>query len=367
MKILVDAHVFDEPHQGTRTYLKGLYSMMVKLMPDTSFFFACYDLDSLTNEIGTHSNVFFLQLKKKKVLRLLIEIPLLIKKHKIDYAHFQYVTPLFKNCKFIVTTHDILFMDLKELFPMKYRIVKGFLFKVSAMRADILLTVSEYSRQSISKHFKIPQEKIKVTPNGVSSVFYDDSIIINLPDISLKYNLGKYIVFVSRIEPRKNHLLLLKAFIELRLWKEGYNLVFIGKMDIPYIELSRYLDSLAGDSRKSIVHIERCSNDELMSFYKHAKLFVYPSIAEGFGIPPLEAACIGTPTLCSNSTAMSDFKFLEDNLFDPLNLIELKNKMSEKLIKPIDREEVERSREFIAKKYDWKNSAEVLMKELYNR
>jgi glycosyltransferase involved in cell wall biosynthesis len=367
MRILIDAHVFDEPHQGTRTYLKGLYSMMVKLMPDTSFFFACYDLDSLTNEIGTHSNVFFLQLKKKKVLRLLVEIPSLIKKHKIDYAHFQYVTPLFKNCKFIVTTHDILFMDLKELFPMKYRIVKGLLFKISAMRADILLTVSEYSRQSISKHFKISQKKIEITPNGVSSVFYDDPYITTLPNVSLKYNIGRYILFVSRIEPRKNHLLLLKAFIELQLWKEDYHLVFVGKMDIPYPELARYMDNLSEDSRKSIVHIERCSNDELMSFYKQARLFVYPSIAEGFGIPPLEAACMGTPTLCSNSTAMSDFKFLKDDLFDPFNLIELKNKVSKKLTEPIDEEEMERRREFVAENYDWKNSAEVLAQELYHK
>lgn len=357
MNLLIDAHVFDEIHQGTRTYIKGLYGELIARMPTTSFFFAAYDIDNLRSEIGNHPNVYFVKLKNKKFLRLLWEIPLIIRRYKIDYAHFQYISPPIRNCKHIVTTHDILFKDFKNLFPLKYRVIKNCLFWISAKRADILLTVSEYSRKSIAKHYKIPMEKIGLTLNGVSKEFLTTELSDDFSVIKARYKIDKYILYVSRIEPRKNHLFLLKAFQELRLWERNYKLIFIGKKDFSYHELVNYIDHSPEELRKSTLFLQNVGIGELRVFYEHANLFVYPSLAEGFGIPPIEAISVGTTTLCSNTTAMSAFTFLGNDLFDPYNIVELKDKILNRLLNPSDSDKVARLMREAKEKYSWSESS----------
>jgi glycosyltransferase involved in cell wall biosynthesis len=336
--------------------LKGLYCELVKLLPETTFFFAAYNAESIRTEIGEYPNVHFVQLKRGKYLRLLIELPLLIRKHKIDYAHFQYISPPLKNCKTIVTVHDILFKDFKNLFPLKYRLINNFLFRLSAKRANVLLTVSEYSRQRIALHYKIRVNKIGITPNGISKDFFGAADSARKIDVKQKYNLDQYILYVSRIEPRKNHLLLLRAFSELRLWEKNYKLVCIGKKDFSYHDIDLFLDTCSNECRRSILLLQDISDSELQAFYTNANLFVYPSIAEGFGIPPIEAVAQGTATLCSNSTAMSDFTFLGDDLFDPTNLDELKTKILDKLSKPTDLNRILTLKQTVAEKYSWQRS-----------
>ena len=357
MNLLIDAHVFDDIHQGTRTYIKGLYGELIILMPNTSFFFAAYDIRNLQSELGNHPNVKFIQLKQRKVLRLLLEIPLIIWKHKIDYAHFQYISPPVRNCKHIVTTHDILFKDFKRLFPLKYRVLKDLLFRISAIRADILLTVSEYSKERISEHYKIPIQRIEVTLNGVSKQFLTTDFNFDFDGIRSKYKIGKYILYVSRIEPRKNHLLLLMAFQELRLWEKGYKLIFIGKKDFLYQELEEFIDQWPNEFRENVLWLENVKINELRAFYENAALFIYPSLAEGFGIPPIEAVSVGTATLCSNTTAMSAFTFLDDDLFDPHSIDELKSKILFRLLNPYDSAKVAGLKRLVTEKYSWNKSA----------
>ena len=103
--------------------------------------------------------------------------------------------------------------------------------------------------------------------------------------------------------------------------------------------------------------LQDINDSELRAFYKNANLFIYPSIAEGFGIPPIEAVAEGTATLCSNSTAMSDFTFLGSDLFDPYNLDELKTKILDKLSKPADLNRTATLKQTVAEKYSWSKSA----------
>src|SRR5690606_26095535 len=91
----------------------------------------------------------------------------------IDYAHFQYIAPPYKNCRQIVTTHDVIFNDYPSEFSFSYRLIKNLLFGVSARRADIISTVSTFSKRSIQKYLNVKQQII-VTPNGVNDSFYND-------------------------------------------------------------------------------------------------------------------------------------------------------------------------------------------------
>lgn len=362
MNILVDAHIFDGKHQGTRTYLKGLYSELIIIAKQWHFYLVAYDTNNLKNEFGEHKNVTYVALKSQsKFYRLLVEFPLIIKRYNINYAHYQYILPPIKNCKQIVTIHDILFeqKEFKSFFPLKYRVVNSTLFKISARRTDILLTVSQYSKIKISELYGINLNQIEITPNAVSETFLNPNLVNN----QINNELGKYILYVSRIEPRKNHLNLLKAFIELDLASKGVKLIFIGKSDIISNDLKVFIGSIDNEVSRSIVWLENISNNDLKSYYKNCELFVFPSFAEGFGIPPLEAMMFKKKMLCSKSTAMADFGLPDEVTFDPYDVEEIKTKIEEQLNKKFDLNQVY---DTILSKFNWKVIAKNYKKIISN-
>ena len=318
MRILVDCHCFDGGNtEGINTYIQGIYSELVVMMPEADFFFAAADTDRLRHIFGTERvNVHYVTLKnRRRIGRMLLEYPRIVKRYGIDFAHFQYFSPPLLGCKSVVTLHDVLFKDYPDKFPLGYRMSRSIVFGHSARHADLFTTVSEYSRRRISANFGIAEEKILLTRNGVSADWFDIST-----EESQAYRerrgLRRYILYVSRIEPRKNHLELLRACCDLNLSERGYDLVFVSQQTLPVAEFDRYLASLPTGVREHVHLLEAVDRDEIKLLYGGAELFVYPSLAEGFGIPPIEAAAAGVPVICHNSTAMSEFSFFGDNLID---------------------------------------------------
>lgn len=359
IKLFVDAHVFDDSFQGTTTYLKGLYVALVK-NENFEITLAAHNIENL-KLIFTDQRFIFIQLQThSKYKRLAFEIPKLLKKNTFDFAHFQYITPLVKvkGCRYINTIHDLLFLDFPQYFPFSYRFTKRYLFKFSANKSDIICTVSDYSKQALVKHFRVPPHKIVITPNAIE-VYKED--FINPKE---KFNdLDKYILFVSRIEPRKNHYLMLHTFVEMELYKKGYKMVFIGRInDVKTEKYFSYYNNLPDEIKKSVLHIENVSYKELYSLYKYAELFVYPSLAEGFGIPPLEAAMLDCKVICSNQTAMSDFDFFGKYLFNPNNENELKLKIEDAL--KDEHYPFSNIKKEIEEKYKWNIISEQFSKRL---
>jgi Glycosyltransferase len=361
IKVFVDAHVFDGEYQGTRTFIRGIYTILATY-PGIKLFIGGYNVEQLKLNFPENENVFFVKYRfKSSFLRLTLEIPSIIRKHKIEYGHFQYIVPLIKNCKFIVTTHDLLFLEFPDQFPFAYRITKRILFEKSLLRSDIITTVSNYSGSSIQKFLKIKKDKIYITPNGIDSRYFEDyNKDKSSSFIKSKYRIDKYILYVSRIEPRKNHLSLLKAYLEERLFEKNIFLVFLGHESIKVPELNKILLSLSEGIRKCIIIKYDVPDDDLIEFYRGAELFVYPSLAEGFGIPPIEAAACKIPVLCSNETAMKDFSFFNDGLFDPLNITELKTKINRALDRPNNSEYLESISLEVKKRYSWDVSAKKI-------
>ncbi|MBG6111767.1 glycosyltransferase involved in cell wall biosynthesis [Flavobacterium sp. CG_9.10] len=357
LKIFVDCHVFDGSPQGTASYIKGLYQELIKDQNKT-FYFASYT-GNLESIFGNNNNVHYLQYSSKsKYLRLLVDIPGLIKKNNIDYAHFQYIVPPVKKCKYIVTIHDVLFLDFPRYFPFAYKISKKILFKWSAKKADIVLTVSEYSKSRIQDHFKI--ENIEVTPNAIEAVFFEEFDKKAVTEANkVNYGLTNYFLYVSRWEKRKNHLLLLKVFVENKFYDQ-FHLVFVGDNSITNTTYKSYFKTLPNKIKDKIVILNKVNFDELLNLIRGASLSIYPSIAEGFGIPPLETAAAHIPTICSNTTAMSDFDFFQNSLFDPFDEKDLKYK----IIAGLNPQNLSAISKAIKDKYNWRIAASVLVKAI---
>ncbi|MDE5645504.1 MAG: glycosyltransferase family 4 protein [Muribaculaceae bacterium] len=362
MRILIDAHCFD--HQGTEgidTYIKGIYTRLPALAPEAEFFFAARDTARLRSIFGDAPNTGFISLKATtRPRRILSEFPRIIRHIGADAAHFQYFAPPVLKCRTIVTLHDILFKDFPQFFPTSYRLSRDPAFRHSSRRADILTTVSSYSRDRISSHYGISPDSIEVIPNAVADDFFDIDV-----DAARSFagsrGVRPYILNVSRIEPRKNQLALLQAYTGLNLAQRGYDLVLINQPALPVAEFDRYLASIPGETRRHIHTPVAVSHDELRMWYAAASLFVYPSMAEGFGIPPIEAGAARIPVICNDSTAMSDFAFFGPNLADLSRPGILERLMERNLAAPPSADELKNISDTIRTRYSWQESAERLL------
>ena len=170
--VFVEANTFSGEHQGTRTYLKELYLCLIVSQKTTNFVFASSDLSELERVFGAFENVSLVKYRaSNKLLRYFHEIPEIIERKECNYAHFQYILPFVrsKHCKYVLTIHDVLFLDYPDYFPKYYSLKRKFLFRRSALNCDFLFTVSEYSRVRMKYHLNLARKRIDLTSNGISS------------------------------------------------------------------------------------------------------------------------------------------------------------------------------------------------------
>ena len=309
MKILIDAHKIGEKHEGTSTHLKGLYGAMMVLRPNWEFVFVGPYLVPMQQAFGCGPNCRYIELgSSNKWRRLLWDLPRIMRRERPDYTHFQYISPLWQPSPTVLTIHDLLFLEpqFKVYFPWSYRRINTLLFRLSALRAKKLCTVSKYAQSQLSQRYGIAVDQITITPNAVKA---HDMDLEEAKKRVVGYDLDRFILFVSRVEPRKNHKMLWQAFEQLGLKEKGYKLVFVGKSEWIDPELDQIMKSADSKTHQAVLWLDEVSHDDLWAFYKAADLFVYPSLGEGFGIPPLEAASVGTKVVCAKNTAMVDFDF----------------------------------------------------------
>lgn len=361
IKLFADAHVLDGGYQGSRTFIKELYTILAS-KEDIELYLGAYDIRNLENSFPGNDRIHFIKYKSRlSSARLAYDVPMIIKRNKIDYAHFQYIVPLLKNCRFIVTTHDVIFNEYPDEFTAGYRKAKNLLYKRSAKKADIITTVSAYSKRSIEKYLGIPSEDIHIIPNAVNPDFfaaYDKAAAKAYTQT--QFGFDKFILYVSRFEPRKNHSLLLDSWLQLELYKNGYHLVMPGSRSIQDPDFENRLKNIVPEIRSFIFFSEEINNEALLQLYRAADLFVYPSKAEGFGIPPLEAAAAKVPVLCSNAAAMAEFSFFGDGLFDPNDAAAFRSKLDTIIQNPPSASALENIAAAVKEKYSWENSAEEL-------
>lgn len=360
-RLFVEAHCFDREHQGAQTFLKEIYTLLLK-EKNFCVYLAAHNVEKLKAIFPPSDNLVFLRYQGRSALyRWAFEIPRLVRKHRIDLAHFQYITPLVKNCRQLVTIHDVLVYDHPGAFPFLYRQLRRFLFRRSVRTADLLTTVSQDSKQSMQRHLPTGTKKITVLPNGVHERFFEAYHQEQAKHrVKQQFGVERYILFVGRREPRKNQHRLLKAFVELGLAAKGYALVFVGHPSLPVPLFDEAMAALSPGTRQSVFLHEQVSEEALLWLYRAAAVFVYPSTAEGFGIPPLEAAAAGVPVICSNTTAMKAFHFFAPYHIDPHSENDLKQALTRILEEPPSRAQRTRIAETIRQQYSWQPAASRL-------
>lgn len=309
-RIGVDFHTFDGLYQGSRSHLLGLYRDAVRRAPEYDFVFFCGDPARLREADPAFGmpNVLCVEMPHKSGLaRLGWQLMLLQRKHRIDLLHVQYRMPLLAWGACAVTIHDTLFETHPQFFTKQFLRMARFTGRRSVRKAALLFTVSQFSLQEIARLYGVEPSAITITGNGVNlarfhPVSAEGSDDWNGADLvrALGAEPGQYLVTVGRLEPRKNHLNLVRAYA--RIAEPRPPLLIVGQRDFEHDEAFAEVEKLG--LADEIKFLERVADAELPALVRHARVFVYPSYAEGFGMPVLEAMASGVPVVTSATTAL---------------------------------------------------------------
>lgn len=233
--------------------------------------------------------------------------------HGPDFA----LPPAGKRLRKVVTIHDLAFLDYPEYAVPELAAYLTKIVPEALTAADVVCTVSDEVSRTLIKHFHAPPEKLVVVPNGVNSYFrrITDPVLLNAT--RYKYDLKHPLVLaVGTLEPRKNHAGLIRAFHKARKEKRGpAMLVLAGGKGWLYEETEQLVREL--HLEKSVRFLGRVSEFDLITLYSLADVFAFPSFAEGFGVPPLEAMACGAPVITSNTTSLPDVVGDAALLIDP--------------------------------------------------
>lgn len=196
-----------------------------------------------------------------------------------------------KNIKSVVTIHDLIFVRYPHLYSYFDRQIHFYKFKKAAQQADLVLAISEQTKNDIIEFLKIDASKIKVIYQGCHAVFKKEFSDHEYKEVITKFNLPKeFILNVGTIEIRKNILLAVKAIKNIDTY-----LIIVGKETAYTNEIKNYISE--HHLEKKVIFLKGLSLEELAILYKLAKVFVYPSLYEGFGIPIIEALYSKTPVI----------------------------------------------------------------------
>ena len=369
MKILMDLTSLCDNFSGIERYALNISKELLKLDDKNRYILIFKNcIHNSFNVFKDRENIEFrIIMGKNKLIFNQIILPKCLYTIKADkYIFLAFPNPiLFRRKGIINTIHDLTAWDYPDTMKMDSKIY----FKASIINAinvsERILTVSKFSRKRIIEKFNT--DKIDIVYNGVSDVFLK---AMDISDFKLKeetknkYNLPQdYIMCLCTLEPRKNIELLIKAYVELREeYKIKFKLVLVGRKGW---KINNLLSKINIKHSDDIIITGFVDDEDLPQIYIGAKLFVFPSLYEGFGIPVLEAMSLGVPVISSDTSSLPEVLGDSGLLFYNNDKEDLKLKIRKILekdfneIKKMSLLEIDR-----AKKFNWSNEAEKLVEIL---
>jgi glycosyltransferase involved in cell wall biosynthesis len=306
MRIAVDARKLHD--YGIGTYVRNVLKQLARQDEVNEYVLICRpEHVGLARELGPNFTDIADGSKPYSMAEQL-SIPLDLRRHRIDLLHEpHYVLPPLVPCAAVVTIHDCIHLRFPQYLPnrLAHLYAKTFLW-TATHQANRIITVSEASKRDILQYFRIPPEKIEVIYNGIDERFWIPPSEDEMERVRQRYQLtDPFILYAGNIRPHKNLERLIDAFQQLR--RSGFDqlkLLIIGDEISKYATLRR-----AVHRHKLYKHVRFLGfvpDHTLAALYRLAAVFVFPSLYEGFGLPPLEAMASGTPVVTSNVSSLPE-------------------------------------------------------------
>lgn len=340
---------------GIGTYIKSLLPRIMNLLPEHQYYLLGNVEETLSFEWTKQKNVKVINTTSPiysttEQLELIKNTPA-----KTDlFWSPHYNIPVFYTGKLLVSIHDILHLAMPQYAKgFKKQMYSKTLFNLIKLKSKNILTPSNFSKEELTKKLKYSPEAIHKVPNAVDEKWFK----IKKQDSPYK---KPYLLYVGNVKPHKNLSVLIEAF---KLIKENiaHDIVIVGKKE--GLILADNLVQSSIECLKDRVHFTGYVEDDVLNqYYAHADMFIFPSVYEGFGIPPLEAMATKCPVIVSNAQPMPEVCEDAALYFNPYNATDLADKIL-MLNNNLDiRNNLIKEGLNQAQKYSWDKSANTISK-----
>ncbi|HEX5447797.1 MAG TPA: glycosyltransferase family 1 protein, partial [Candidatus Saccharimonadales bacterium] len=278
---------------------------------------------------------------------------------KPDLVHFGMTQqPVLYRGRAVTTIHDLTTIRFNNpakfwpVFKFKQQIYKLVIKRV-AKKSQYVITPSLFVKNDVARYTKVNPNKIVVTYEAADRISSAPKVVPRLKD-------KQFIMYVGRSLPHKNLERLVQAYGLIRSRHPGLMLVLVGKTDSNY----RRIEALVSDKRMadSVVFTDFISEGELRWLYENTSAYVFPSLSEGFGLPPLEAMMHGAPVLSSNATCLPEINGKAAVYFNPRSINDMARKIDKVLADKVLRDAMASRGRAQAVKYSWRRMAQQTLK-----
>jgi len=328
MRIGIDARILGHPRSGIAVYVTNLVEQFLKHKDLEVILFGdrpiCEEYKYITDRVKT---VIFGQAHRKRCAQFYL--PGQLKKYKIDIYHATWnsAVPIFTRVPSVLTLHDIIPVMVPGYFTKASKKIK-FLLQTyfSLHKAAYVITVSECEKNTINKKMFINPKKIGVTYNAVDEIFKKDSNFEQMQDCFKKYNIDyDYIINGGGVnQPKRNTVNLINAFFEFSKKYPDVKLILVGdnrENNAYMLKVKKTIAELELENK--VVFLGQIVKEDVFLLLKGAKIMVFPSLYESFGIPILEAMAVGTPVISSDLSSIPEIagkaaKLVNSNFHDEI-------------------------------------------------
>jgi glycosyltransferase involved in cell wall biosynthesis len=366
MRVAIDARKLHD--FGIGTYIRNLLRHLARIDQHTEYVLLCGEADlGVAAQLGPNFRAV-LEPSPNYSVREQFHVPWVLRRERPDLYHApHYVLPAAINCNSVVTIHDCIHLMFPQYLPnrMAYAYARAQMW-TAAHRSDCILTVSDASKRDILHLFNIPPEKIVVVYNAIDAHFSVTPPPDAVARVRERYQLDhRFVLYVGNIKPHKNLVRLIEAFSELRAGDlEDIKLLIIGDeiSKLPALRHAVHRHKL----HKHVRFLGYVPDDQLAVLYRLAAVFVFPSLYEGFGLPPLEAMASGTPVVVSNVSSLPEVVGDAAVLVDPHDTDSIVDGLREVLTNPARADDMRRKGLARAREFSWERSVARTL-EVYKR
>ncbi len=323
MHIGIDARMYGIAHRGLGRYVQKLINGLSKLEDNNRYtLFALPPAAETLANLGGKFKIVPTNVKWYGV-REHLSLPKLITKSGVELMHWPHINVPYRcPVPYVLTVHDLIMLHFPDrrattLPGWRYKIkfwAYRRVLKNAIARSRHILTVSNFTKRDLLRHFPIDEKKITVTYPGVDKMVLGTERLPNLPPFTeyLRASFGinkPYLLYVGSAYPHKNLERLIAAWLILRAKYQRYwQLVLVGRPDYFYEQLKKFIQAAIPDEavRRDVILAGEVNDKDLDGFYRGARLFVFPSLYEGFGLPPLEAMQRGVPVIAAKAGALPE-------------------------------------------------------------
>lgn len=364
MKIAINCAFLQPKGGGVKEYMVNLVNNLSRLEPNNDYViyvlrdFEDYAKQRLMSEririklipFKTGSNI-------NKIKRSLFEHKFWIeeeKKEKWDLFHSPFFhAPKLKKTKIILTVHDLRFVRYPETYSRLRATFLKHAVKRSILNAAHIISISEFTKSEIKSAYGIDDKKITTIHEAINPTDFTSAKASAVGPTQLKG--FKYILSVGHLEPRKNYDRLINAFKIIKnrnVTLADYKLVIVGKKECYYDSTLKAIES-----SNDIEYLNFVSHETLIWLYRNADLFIFPSLYEGFGFPPLEAAALGVISAVSEISSIPEICGDSVIYFNPYDIEDMALNIEKALVNKEVRNHLNKTLPDLVNKFSWEKNA----------